>query len=127
LRVILVCLICMLRPLGDHLQMVELGLGRITWIFFQTLFLMMVLQCFNLSPEVVEKKGFGDRAGGGGLDLFRKVLWSNSHLCYLEIVSSVHSLAAAAQSTGKHFMDTPAVQFGRVGVTTVVTQLSKDS
>ena len=50
------------------------------------------------------------------MDLFRKVLWSNSHLCCLEISSSVHRSAVAARSTHKHFMDTPAVQFGRVRI-----------
>jgi hypothetical protein len=48
------------------------------------------------------------------VDLFRKVLWSNSCLCCLEISSSVHRSAAAARSTHKHFTDTPAVQFSRV-------------
>jgi hypothetical protein len=39
----------------------------------------------------------------------------------LEINSSVHRLAAAtAQSTSKYFMDTPAVQFNRVGLATAV-------
>jgi hypothetical protein len=46
------------------------------------------------------------------VDLFRKVLWSNSHQCCLEIGSVVHMLAA--QSTCKHLRDTPAVQFCRV-------------
>jgi hypothetical protein len=50
------------------------------------------------------------------VDLFRKVLWSNSCLCCLEIGSSVHRSAAAAPSTHKHFTDTPAVQFSRVGI-----------
>ena len=50
------------------------------------------------------------------MDLFRKVLWSNSHLCCLEISSSVHRLAAAARSTCKHFTDTPAVQFSSVRI-----------
>ena len=61
-------------------------------------------------PEVEGKKGWG-----WGVDLFRKVLWRDSHLCCLEIRSSVHRLAAAAQSTRKHLTDTPAVQFSRVG------------
>jgi hypothetical protein len=52
----------------------------------------------------------------GEVDLFRNVLWSNSHLCCLEISSSVHKLAEAAQSTPYHFIDT-IVQFARVGVT----------
>ena len=61
------------------------------------------------------------------MDLFRKVLWRNSCLCCLEICSSVHRLAAAARSTRKHFTDTPAVQFSRVRLATVVTQPSRDS
>jgi hypothetical protein len=52
----------------------------------------------------------------GEVALFRKVLWSDFHLCYLEISSSVHKLAAAAQSTRKHFMGTPAVQSSRAGI-----------
>jgi hypothetical protein len=43
-----------------------------------------------------------------------------------EIGSSVHRLEAA-RSTGKYFIDTTAVQFGRVGLATVVTQPSKHS
>ena len=51
------------------------------------------------------------------VDLYRKVLWSNSCcLCCLEIDSSVHRLAVVAQSTCKHFTDTPAVQFSRVRI-----------
>jgi len=38
----------------------------------------------------------------GGVNLFREVLWSNAHLCCLEIGSSVHSSEAAARSTHKH-------------------------
>jgi hypothetical protein len=37
------------------------------------------------------------------VDLFRKVLWGNSHLWCLEICSSFHRLAAAAQSTCTYF------------------------
>jgi hypothetical protein len=44
------------------------------------------------------------------------VMWNNSHLCCLEIGSSVHRSAEAAPSTCKHFTDTSAVQFGRVGI-----------
>ena len=61
------------------------------------------------------------------MDLFRKVLWSNSHLCCLETSSSVHRSASTARSTGKHFTDTPAVQFGRVGIATAVSRPSRDS
>ena len=56
-----------------------------------------------------------------------KVLWSNFRLCCLEINSSVHRLTVTAGSTCKHFTDRPAVQFGRAGLTTVVTQPSRDS
>ena len=59
------------------------------------------------------------------MDLFRRVLWSNSHLCCLEISSSVHRLAAAAaRSSWKHFTDTPADQFSRVGLGSAVIQHS---
>jgi hypothetical protein len=45
------------------------------------------------------------------------VLWSKSYLHFQEINSSVHrSQPAAALSTHKHFTDTPAVHFGRVGI-----------
>ena len=52
------------------------------------------------------------------MDLFRKVLWGTFCLCCLEIGSLVYRLvaAAASQFTHKHFMDTPAVQFGRVRI-----------
>jgi hypothetical protein len=69
----------------------------------------------------MEKKGYGE------VDLFRMVLWSNSHLYCLEISSSVHRLTVAARSTHKHFSDTLAVQFGRAGLATAVIQPSKDS
>jgi hypothetical protein len=52
----------------------------------------------------------------GEVELFRKVLWSNSCLCCLEIGSLVHRLAAAAQSICKHFIEISAVQFGRVSL-----------
>jgi len=60
------------------------------------------------------------------VDLFRKVLWSNSHLCCLETSSSVHQLAAAAQSTLKHFTGTPAVHLGRVRIAKVNQQQCHD-
>ena len=51
------------------------------------------------------------------VDLFRKVLWSNSScLRCLEISSSVHRSTAAARSTRRYLTDTPAVQFGRVWI-----------
>jgi hypothetical protein len=49
--------------------------------------------------------------------LFRKVVWSNCCLCYLEISRSVPKSAEAAQSTHKHFTDTSAVQFSSVRIT----------
>jgi hypothetical protein len=58
----------------------------------------------------VEKKTYRE------MDLFRKVLSSNSLLHHLEIGSLVHRVAAAVQSTHKHSMDIPAVQFGRVWI-----------
>ena len=50
------------------------------------------------------------------MDIFRKVLWSNSLLYCWEIGSSVHMLATAAQSTHKHLTDTSMVQFDNVGI-----------
>jgi hypothetical protein len=51
------------------------------------------------------------------VNLFRKVLWSNSHLGCLEIGSSNLRTTAAAWSTHKHFKDISAVQLGRLGIT----------
>jgi hypothetical protein len=59
------------------------------------------------------------------VDLFGKVLWSNSHLSCLKIGSSIHRLVAAAWSTCKHLMDTPAIQFSRVRLATAVTWPSR--
>ena len=50
------------------------------------------------------------------MNLSRKFLWSSSCLCCLEIGSSVHRLAMAAQSTHKHFMDISAVKLGGVQI-----------
>lgn len=61
------------------------------------------------------------------MDLFRKVLWSNSHLCYLEIGSSVHRLGGSGRSTHKHLMGTPTVQLGRIRLATMETGPSRDS
>jgi len=44
------------------------------------------------------------------------VIWNNSHVYCLEICSLVYRLAVAARSTWEHFRDTPAVDFGGVGV-----------
>jgi hypothetical protein len=68
---------------------------------------MMVLKALTSlvahhPPEVVENKEYGSWGLGEELDLFRKVLWSNPHLCCLEIGSSVQRSAAAAQPTCKH-------------------------
>jgi hypothetical protein len=52
----------------------------------------------------------------GEVDLFRKVLWSNSCICCLEISSLVPSLAVAAWYTCKYLKDTPSVQFWRVRI-----------
>jgi hypothetical protein len=71
---------------------------------FQILFLMMVLKHFNLSCNSLPTRGSGKeriRGGGGrwgGVDLFRKILWSNPCLCCLEISSSVHRLAGSSSS-----------------------------
>lgn len=52
-----------------------------------------------------------------GVDLFRKVIWSNSHLYCLETGSSILRSTAAAWSTHKYFKDISAVQLGRVRIT----------
>jgi hypothetical protein len=61
------------------------------------------------------------------VDLFRKVLWSKSHLRCQEISSSVYRLAATALFTCKHFTDIPAVQFEWVGVAAMVAWPSRNS
>jgi hypothetical protein len=68
----------------------------------------------HLPSEVVEEKGYS--LWGGRVNLSRKFLWSSSCLCCLEIGSSVHRLAMAAQSTHKHFMDISAVKLGGVQI-----------
>lgn len=50
------------------------------------------------------------------MGLFRNGLWSNSCLCCPGISSSVHRSATAARATGKHFMDTSAVQCSQVRI-----------
>jgi hypothetical protein len=50
------------------------------------------------------------------VDLFRKVVWSNSYLSCLEISSSVCRSGAADLSTQTHFTDIPEVQFSRVRI-----------
>ena len=77
---------------------------------------MMVLKHFNLPYSPAPTRGSGKQKDMGKAVLFRKVLWSNSCLCCLEISSLVHRLAVAVRFTRKHFMDSPAVQFGKVGI-----------
>ena len=60
------------------------------------------------------------------MDLFRKVLWSNSCLCCLEIGSLVHRLAVAAWSICERFRDMTAVQFSRVGIANMNQQRWRD-
>jgi hypothetical protein len=57
---------------------------------------MMVLKCCNLSfSSPLTKSREKERIWcEGEVDLFRKVLWSNSLLCCLEISSSFHRVAA---------------------------------
>ena len=74
----------------------------------------MVLKCFNLHFSPPPTRGSG-KEDMGEMNLFTKVLSINSSLCCLEASSLVHRLAASALSTCKYFMDTPAVQFSRVG------------
>ena len=64
---------------------------RITLFFFQNLFLMMDLKCFYLHLSILptrdsEKKGYGE------VNLSRNVPWSNSCMCCLGIISSIHRL-----------------------------------
>jgi hypothetical protein len=82
----------------------------------------MVLKCLNLPSKPTTHQVSGKERIWGEVDLFRKVLCINSGLCCLEI----HSLAEAAQSICKHFMDTSAVQFARVGTENTNQQLWQD-
>jgi hypothetical protein len=73
---------------------------------------MIVIKRFTLllayhPPEVVGKKGYG-----GKWTCLERFFGATPDC--LEISSSVHRLAMTAQSTYKHFTDTPAVQFSRV-------------
>ena len=61
-------------------------------------------------PEVVGKKGY--RRSG----LLERFFGATPVCNHVEIGSSVHRSAVAAQFTRKHFVDTPALQFGRVGI-----------
>jgi hypothetical protein len=65
-------------------------------------------------PKAVERKDTVERCRE--VDLLRKVLWSYSHLCCLEVSSSAHRFSAAAWSTHKHFTDTLIVWFSKVGM-----------
>jgi len=84
--------------------------------FFQILLLMMAFKQFKLSCSPLPTRGSRKERIQGKWTCLEMVLWSNSYMCCLEIGSSVHRSAAAASSTCKHFMDSPAVQFSRVGI-----------
>jgi hypothetical protein len=58
------------------------------------------------------------------VDLLRKVLWSNSRLCCLEM-SRLAGSGSLIHLKTHH--SSPAIQFGRVGSATVATTPSKDS
>jgi hypothetical protein len=90
--------------------------------FFQTLFLMMVLKCFNLPSSPPPTRGSGKERIQGKWTCLEMILWRNSCLCCQEISRSVHRSAVSAWSTHKHFMDTPAVQFCRVRIATTNQQ-----
>jgi hypothetical protein len=72
---------------------------------------MMVLKHFNLPLSPPPTRGSGKER------IRERVLWSNSYLCCLKTNSSVHrSVATAAPSIHKLFMDTSIVQFNRIGI-----------
>jgi hypothetical protein len=54
-------------------------------------------------------------------------LWNKSHLPCQEMSSSGHQSTEAVQSTHKHFIDIPAVQFSSVGIAALVAQLNRNS
>jgi hypothetical protein len=83
--------------------------------FFQCLLLKMVLKCFNLPSNPPSTRGSGKEM----------VLWSKSHLHCQEIISP--DLKSAVQSTCKHFMNTPAVQFSSVWITEGVAGPNRNS
>lgn len=82
--------------------------------FFQNLLLVRVLKCFNLPSSPPPCRGNGKESIQKKWTCLEMVLWSNSHMCCLEICSSFHRSATAARSTHKHFTDTQAVQSSRV-------------
>lgn len=77
---------------------------------------MTVLKRFNLPSSPPPTRGSGKERIQGKRTCLEIVLWSRSHLCGQEISSLICRSATAAQSICKHFMDTLAVQFGRVWI-----------
>lgn len=87
---------------------------------FFKLILIMILKCFNLHCSLPSIRGSGKERIQGKWTCLEGVLWSNSlRLCCLEINRST----AAAQSTCKHFTDTPVVQFNSIGIANTNQQL----
>jgi hypothetical protein len=86
--------------------------------FFWNLILITVLKCFNLpsSPPPTRGSGkerlLGHRGSGPvySLEQILSALSGKKQFCWQESAA-----AAAAQSTGKHFMNIPAVHFSSVG------------
>ena len=76
----------------------------------------MVNKYFNLPFSPQPTRGSRKERIQGKSTCLRIVLWSNFHLYFLEISSSVHKSTTVPQSTPKHFMDKPAVLFYRVGL-----------
>jgi hypothetical protein len=90
--------------------------------FFQPLFLMMALKYIKLPFSLLPTEGNGEARIMGKWSYLEIVLWSNSHLCCLEICISVHRLAVAYKSSSKHFSDTPAIQFDKVRIANMYQQ-----
>lgn len=100
---------------------------------FQNLLLMMVLECCNLScspPEVVEERIWvlwgsipKDMGFVGEYTCLESFFGATSiYVVWKLAIQFTGWQAMAAWSTRKHFMDTPAVQFGRVGIASINQQ-----
>ena len=87
---------------------------------------MMVLKCFNLPSSPPPTRGSEKERMWGKWTCLEMVLWSNSHLRCQEISSSVPRSVVAAQTTHKHFTDTPEVQFSSVRIAAVVEKPSRN-
>ena len=88
---------------------------------------MMILKHFNLPSSLPPTRGSGKERTWSKWTCLEMVLWSKFHLHCQKIISLVHRSAVTAQSTHKHFTDTPAVQFSSSGLATAVAKPSRNN